>query len=237
MSATGWRNVAAVLALLCLVMAWRNCHRPRAAAPADACADDERTRRADCSGRGDFGDDGSGSRSGRARSGGGSDDLAAEDDEENSPAWSVTAPAWVLWLAPQPGEDLLDYRDRIVPLAQAAVAPHRSRVDRGRDDFAAAAGLNSSQRAELDAAVEEAATAIQDRVMNAAFGGELLPSTFKPTTGVAVARDVLDAVDKANRRFQGTLRDDQRAALSKHPFDVADYLLFSTRWEDMIGAK
>jgi hypothetical protein len=141
-----------------------------------------------------------------------------------------------MWLAPQPGEDMLHYRDRIVPLAQAAVAPHRARVARGRDDFATKAGLNTQQRAELDAAVEEAAGTIQDRVMGAVLGGDLLPSTFKPTTGVALARDVLDAVDKANRRFEASLREDQRAALAQHPFDVADYLLFSTRWEDMIGA-
>jgi hypothetical protein len=64
-----------------------------------------------------------------------------------------------------------------------------------------------------------------------------MPSTFKPTTSVTLARDVLDAVDKANRRFEASLREDQRAALAAHPFDVADYLLFSTRWEDMIGAN
>jgi hypothetical protein len=32
-----------------------------------------------------------------------------------------------------------------------------------------------------------------------------------------------------------TLRDDQRTAMSRHPFDLADYLLFSTRWEDALG--
>ena len=30
--------------------------------------------------------------------------------DEDQTAWSVTAPAWVLWLAPQPGENMLDYR-------------------------------------------------------------------------------------------------------------------------------
>lgn len=28
---------------------------------------------------------------------------------------------------------------------------------------------------------------------------------------------------------------DQRAALAQHPFDLADYLLFVTRWEDALG--
>src|SRR5438552_13885869 len=61
-------------------------------------------------------------------------------------------PAWALHLLPQPGENLRDYRDRILPLAQAAIAPQRARVARMRDDFAA---LDPRQRAELDAAVQE----------------------------------------------------------------------------------
>ena len=60
-------------------------------------------------------------------------------------------------------------------------------------------------------------------------------SSVKPSTGVAFARDVLDLADHANSRFSASLRDDQRAALATSRFDVADYLLFSTRWEDMLG--
>jgi hypothetical protein len=144
-------------------------------------------------------------------------------------------PAWALWLAPHPGESMLDYRDRIVPLAQAAVAPQRARVARGRDDFAKAANLDSQQRAQLDAAAQEAATAIQDKVMGSLMSGDLMPAHFKPMTGVALARDVLDTIDHANQRFMSTLREDQKAALAQHPFDFADYLLFSTRWEDALG--
>jgi hypothetical protein len=56
-----------------------------------------------------------------------------------------------------------------------AVVDHRS-VDIGLhlgDDFAA---LAAPQRAELDAAVQEAATAIQARVMDALVNGELRPT-------------------------------------------------------------
>jgi hypothetical protein len=235
MSAGGWKRVSAVLGLACAVLLYRDCTRPPSAAATardDAAASDEDRR---ASTRGDWSDDNdsTASRPHRQVANAGTDEDVPSED---GPAWGVTVPAWVMWLAPQPGEDMLHYRDRIVPLAQAAVAPHRARVARGRDDFATKAGLNSQQRAELDAAVEEAAGTIQDRVMGAVLGGDLMPSTFKPTTGVALARDVLDAVDKANRRFEASLREDQRAALAQHPFDVADYLLFSTRWEDMIGA-
>lgn len=230
---TGWRNACLAFAALSLVLAWRGCTRPRARPTAEACAalaDDRAERTAMPGAPRELDDRARLDREAADRA----DDQAALEEKQ---AWSVTMPAWVMFLAPQPGEDLLRYRDRMVPLAQRAVAPHRARVARGRDDFAQVAGLNDHQRAELDAAVAEAADAIQDRVFESVLGGQLQPSTFKPMTGVALGRDLLDAVDRADRRFLASLRDDQRAALARHPFDLADYLLFSTRWEDMLGAS
>jgi hypothetical protein len=83
--------------------------------------------------------------------------------------------------------------------------------------------------------MQEAQTAIQDKVMGSILSGDLMPAHFKPMTGVALARDVLDTIDQANRKFVGTLREDQKATLAQHPFDFADYLLFSARWEDALG--
>ena len=81
----------------------------------------------------------------------------------------------------------------------------------------------------------EAQAAIQDKVMGGIMSGDLMPAHFKPMTGVTLARDVLDSVDQANRKFLATLREDQKAALARHPFDFADYMLFSARWEDALG--
>jgi hypothetical protein len=52
--------------------------------------------------------------------------------------------------------------------------------------------------------------------------------------GVALARDVLDLVDRGNTRFVAALRPDQRAGLASHRFDFADYLLFTAHWEDAL---
>lgn len=140
------------------------------------------------------------------------------------------APAWATQLAPQPGEKLRDYRDRILPLAVLAIAPQRARVARMRD----ALPLDTRQRTELDAAVQDTATAIEQRVVTAIADGELRPATFKPMTGVAIARDVLDIVDRGNARFASSLDAGQRAQLAANRFDFADYLLFSTHWEDAL---
>jgi hypothetical protein len=66
--------------------------------------------------------------------------------------------------------------------------------------------------------------------------GELRPATFKPMTGVAIARDVLDIVDRGNTRFVSSLTSDQQGELAQHRFDFADYLAFSARWEDALHA-
>lgn len=233
-----WRTACLGFALLSAVLAWRGCTRAPARPPAAACAERDEDRADDRAHDADR-DDAPARRGARpvrppdsgATAGGADDDDPLDDGA--GPALGV--PAWALWLAPQPGEGLLHYRDRIVPVAQAAIAPHRARVARGRDAFAAAAHLDAHQQAELDAAVAEAADAIQTRVLDAVLGGELAPAHLKPTRAVAVARDVLDAVTRADRRFTAALREDQRALYARGAFDLADYLVFSTRWEDALG--
>jgi len=228
MSAAAWRNIAIVLAFACVVLWWRGRRGPVPAPPSAAAE-----RAAGGAAERDRGEHGAR----RDHRGAEPDDAedTGEDVTVGGGGFSISVPDWAMWFAPQPGENLLDYRDRVLPFAQAAVAPHRDRVQRGLADFAQVAELDSAQRAELDAAVDEAAGAIQDRVMQGLLSGELLPGQIKPSGGVAFARDVLQAVDGADQRFQASLRDDQRAALADHPFDVADYLVFSTRWEDMLG--
>jgi hypothetical protein len=146
----------------------------------------------------------------------------------------IQLPAWTAYFAPMPGEDLRSYRDRMLPLAQAALAPQRARVARSRDDFAAAAHLDNQQKALLDTATREAADRIEEKVMGALLNGDFNPQSFKPMAGVSLARDVLDIVDHANQTFTASLREDQKAALAQHPFDFADYLLFATKWEDAL---
>ncbi len=221
-----WKNFAIVLMVVTAWLGWRDCRRPAV----------KRATPAECEKL---------ASSSSTSSSSSRHPASDEVDEEQAPAARPPSdgmtvrgfhvPGWAMRLLPQPGENLLAYRDRIVPLAQMAIAPHRSRVAKGRDDFAAVAHLDARQKAELDAAVQDAATQIQDRLLGAALGGEFSPQSFKPMTGVAIAREVLEIVERADQRFTGTLREDQRAALARHPFDFGDYLVFATRWEDALG--
>ena len=219
-----WKNLSLILLVVCTWQLWRDCSRTPAAAPESAvtvkCPESVHHTT--------------------------SWDEPDHDSTDEAPAAVASAPgfsingfkvpAWAMWLAPHPGEDLRAYRDRMMPLAKAAVAPHRARVARSRDDFAALVHLDTQQRAQLDTAAQETASAIEEKVMGSFLNGDFSPATFKPMTGVAMARDLLDAVDKGNQKFVGSLTSDQQAQLAQHPFDFADYLVFSTKWEDLLGA-
>jgi hypothetical protein len=224
-----WRNAALVLGVLCLYQRWQGCSHSNAPGEPSASAADTRRAAATPATR-------------TPASATAAPALPASPDA-SAPGGAAAAagknfhgfhiPAWALHLAPQRGETLRAYRDRILPLAELAIAPQRARVARTRDNFAA---LDPHQRAELDAAVADAARAIQDRITAAFAAGELRPAAFKPMTGVAIARDVLDIVDRGNTRFVQTLTPDQRTQLASHHFDFADYLLFSAPWEDALHA-
>jgi hypothetical protein len=229
MSSTGWRNLCFVLGAACIAQLWRDHDRDPDPVPISDCsrlasvahgqrqlAASERSPRPHDEAQ----------SAGPAR-------AAANDGLE---LYGFTVPPWALWLAPHPGEDLRSYRDRLLPLAQAAIAPQRARVARNRDSFAALAKLDAHQQAELDAAAQTAAAALQDRVIGAVIDGELSASAKKPMTGIAIARDLLDIVGRGNRRFIESLDTGQRARLALHPFDFADYLVFSTPWEDALGS-
>jgi len=221
MTVVTWRNTALVLAAICGYQRYQSC--TRAAAPIESVASEAHPARATPATTTPP------PALPPALPAAPSLDAAAAGTGKSFYGFKV--PAWALRLAPQRGESLRAYRDRILPLAQAAIAPQRARVARTRDDFA---HLDPHQRAELDAAVVDAAKAIQDRILTAFTAGELRPATFKPMTGVAIARDVLDIGDRGNTRFLGSLTGDQRTELASHRFDFADYLLFTTNWEDAL---
>lgn len=227
MKTAAWRNIAFALAALCAYQRWQACTHefgssPTVVASAAVRPAIERTTRAAprVPEPPSLDEPAATAAPGAATSGGKS-------------FHGFKIPAWAMRLTPQPGETLRAYRDRMLPLAEIAVGPQRARVAHLRDDFG---HLDARQRAELDADVADTAKAIQDRVARAFAAGELRPATLTPMTGVALARDVLDLVDRGNTRFLGTLRSEQRTSLASHRFDFADYLLFTAHWEDALHA-
>jgi hypothetical protein len=215
MTLVTWRNATFALAVICGYQRWQSCSHATSSSPAITSNDRGASSPGDAP------------RSWTAPT------RPPALEAASPPArmfhgWKL--PAVVARLAPRPGETLRAYRDRVLPIVELAIAPQRKRVARTRDDFT----LGAHERAELDGAVQEAATAIQARVMSAIGSGELDPGTFKPMAGVTIARDLLEIVDRGNTRFQRSLTPDHRTQLASHRFDFADYLLFTAPWEDAL---
>ena len=226
MSAIGWRRLAMVLGAICIYQGWRDCSRGSDQGLATAAADCSRSTRPS-----DWRPANTESESTQGEAPAPAQPVASNDGMD---IYGFRVPGWAMWFAPQPGEDMLAYRDRVVPFAQRAIAPQRARVARVRDDFAQLAHLDSHQLAELDGATKDAASEIENRLVSAVMNGEISPAT-KPMAGVELARELLDDVDHQNKRFLAALTDDQRAQLEQNRFDFGDYLLFSTPWEEALG--
>lgn len=179
------------------------------------------------------------------------DDPTPEVDDEHSwrpgdhdPAdWEPgeTPIGWDRWLTdfarPRPGEGLLEYRDRIVPAAQLAIAPQRQAVRRRYEGSMASAGIDAETRAELDAILERGQQQLKERIGGAVFGGELFGPRARPIDGVRFARDLLDVVLATDAAVASALTPAQRRAFADSGFDVALYLLVATRWEQLIGVE
>lgn len=147
--------------------------------------------------------------------------------------------SWGKWLGdffrPQPGEDLIAYRDRVLPVVQNAIAPQRQRVRRQLEDFAARAELDDETRGRIDEVLGGAQEALKSRILSGVMSGELFGPDVRPMNGVVFARDLLDVVVTADQDVRGLLDADDVTALDDSGFDAADYLLFATRWEDLLG--
>ena len=129
----GWRNLCFVLGAACSWQAYRACTRPAPAVTHAECGEPDHARAA----REDHTDRTTPRTTGR-------DDHATAAEAPPTGGVSLFGmklPGWARSLMPQAGEDLRSYRDRMIPLAQLAVAPQRNRVARSSEDFATAANL------------------------------------------------------------------------------------------------
>jgi hypothetical protein len=243
MTERGWRNTSLLLMVVVAILWWRDCARPRGAGRTAERAETPSARARSRSTHA-----GTSVRPGLGPGEPGDEPPDGLDDDPEDALGDGAPPVlgpdlrqqladhWVVrFLTPHPGESMLDYRDRVVPVAQLAVAPHRTRVAASRRRFAEAAALTAEQEQALDAAVQRAADDIEDHVMQAVLSGELLPPRVRPARAVAFARDILDLLARADREFRSALGPGQLAHLDAGGFDVVDYLFFSTRWEDALG--
>lgn len=232
---THWRTLAAVLGLSTVVLGWHNCNlRGRLARVSSAkhAAQTARDRPArDLAPPSD-----------RDRHPGDADG-AGDGDGDGALAPSAARPlrlpgdlpALLARFAPEPGEDMLAYRDRVVPEATRFLRPQRQRVDRNLAAFSDEAGLDDEVVAALHEAADRTAERLRDRVIDGVLSGELLPP-YRAATVVTTANAFTAILADYVAEIRGGLSDAQLEVLGASAFDPVDYLLFATRWEEMLGA-
>lgn len=220
-----WKRLALLLALVCVVQTYRECTRRVSRREVADCPKVEVSRSSSSNVEG-FSDE--------SQPQGATGKPALTGPSFHAYGFGITVPAWAMFFVPKAGEDIRSYRDRMLPIAQKAIAPQRARVARSRDELAQLIHMDTHQLAELDGATTETATNLENKLMGAFANGDFDPSTFKPMTAVNLAKDLIDEVEHGNQRWQGALSQDQRAKLAQHPFDFADYLAFSTPWENLL---
>src|SRR5690606_13822421 len=134
-----WRTGALLAGTCAIALAWQNSCLRRRLGPARADGRAAASEGAAAAGRPSHAGRRGAGDSARGRGGAAVDDAPAggeaADPELGPPP---PRPHWVIeMLRPREGEDLLAYRDRLLPVAQAVVAPQRTRVAASRRDLVA----------------------------------------------------------------------------------------------------
>ena len=133
----------------------------------------------------------------------------------------------------EPGESIEDYRERVIPTIQTALAIPRSRIDEARRQAELAANVTDEQRRELDSVFEDVSREALALTNEAIAAGDLTPYS-RNYAGVLSWSGGLGAIlGSAQGRISSILGPDQLDAMSSSGFEWAEYFGLQVPWEDL----
>jgi hypothetical protein len=136
-------------------------------------------------------------------------------------------------LGREPGESDEDYRARVAPFIQTALAVPRARLEEARASAEAAARVSEDQRRNLDALFEDVTRETLDLTNLAISSGDLTPYE-RNVAGVLSWTGGLGAIlGTTQARIGEILRPDQLRTLSQQGFDFAEYVGAQVPWETL----
>ncbi len=137
------------------------------------------------------------------------------------------------WLGRRPGETDDDYRARMAPLIERALAGPRRRAKRRREEAFRAAGVTDEQRADIDAAFDRATDDALALANEAIHAGDLTP--YRRNTGGALATigSLGGVMDATQARLDEILTPEQQRAIDGTAFRWDDYFSVMTPWEQL----
>jgi hypothetical protein len=124
-----------------------------------------------------------------------------------------------------------DYRARILPLLEAALAQPRADIAQMRAEAEAAAGVTTEQREQLDAAFNEVYDELIQYTDGAVADGQLTPYERNVAGMLDYAGGLGGILTNAEQKIGGILSPQQIQTMAANGFEWAEYLGLSAPWE------
>ena len=136
-------------------------------------------------------------------------------------------------LGRDPDESVADYRARVSPMIQTALAVPRTRLEEARREAERAAGVTDEQRSKIDALFDDVSRETLALTNDAIAGGELTPYERNYAGVLSWAGGLGAILGTTQTRMNEILSADQRAAMSDAGFEWAEYFGVKIPWEQL----
>lgn len=136
-------------------------------------------------------------------------------------------------LGREPDETVEEYRARVAPMIQTALAVPRTRLQEARREAEKAARVTDEQRARIDALLSDVSRETLALTNQAIASGDLTPYERNVAGVLSWAGGLGAVLGTTQTRMGEILSDEQRAAMSDAGFDWAEYFGVEIPWEDL----
>jgi hypothetical protein len=136
-------------------------------------------------------------------------------------------------LGREPGETVEDYRARVTPMIQTALAVPRSRLEESRREAEKAAHISDEQRAKIDELFADVSRETLALTNQAIASGDLTPYERNYAGVLSWAGGLGAILGTTQTRMGEILSDEQRAAMSDAGFEWAEYFGVKIPWEEL----
>jgi len=136
-------------------------------------------------------------------------------------------------LGREPDETVEEYRARVAPMIQTALAMPRTRLEESRREAERAAGVTDDQRAKIDELFADVSRETLALTNEAITGGDLTPYERNYAGVLSWAGGLGAILGTTQTRMNEILSPDQRAAMSDSGFEWAEYFGVKIPWENL----
>ena len=136
-------------------------------------------------------------------------------------------------LGRDPDETVEEYRARVAPMIQTALAVPRTRLEEARREAEKAARVTDEQRAKIDSLLADVSRETLALTNQAIASGDLTPYERNYAGVLSWAGGLGAILGSTQTRMGEILSDEQRAAMSDAGFEWAEYFGVKIPWEDL----